>query len=76
MYYFLFEFNMDWYLIIFVFRKILVNRLNNLMKVDKIGRFGNNNYLNLVYWINVVRLVLIICLYFYMLIRICKYWIL
>lgn len=53
-------------LIVFVFRKILVNRLNNLMKVDKIGRFGNNNYLNLVYWINVVRLVLIICLYFYM----------
>lgn len=47
----------------FVFRKILVNRLNNLMKVDKIGCFGNNNYLNLVYWINVVRLVLIICFF-------------
>lgn len=36
-------------------RKTLVNRLNNLMKADKIGRLGNNNYLNSAYWINVAR---------------------
>lgn len=59
----------------FAFRKTLVNRLNNLMKADKIGRLGNNNYLNSAYWINVARLVLITCLYFHMLIRTCKYWI-
>lgn len=29
------------------------------MKADKIGRLGNNNYLNSAYWINVARLVLI-----------------
>lgn len=46
-------------LILFAFRKTLVNRLNNLMKADKIGRLGNNNYLNSAYWINVARLVLI-----------------
>ncbi|XP_062613732.1 uncharacterized protein LOC134275462 isoform X1 [Saccostrea cucullata] len=36
-------------------RKTLINRLNNLMKADKIGRLGNNNYLNLAYWIDVAR---------------------
>nr|XP_022344655.1 uncharacterized protein LOC111137481 isoform X2 [Crassostrea virginica] len=36
-------------------RKTLINRLNNLMKADRIGRLGNNNYFDLAYWINVER---------------------
>ncbi|KAK3083920.1 hypothetical protein FSP39_005349 [Pinctada imbricata] len=36
-------------------RKLVINRLNNLMSADRIGRFGNSNYLDLSHWIEIVR---------------------
>lgn len=36
-------------------RKLLINRLNNLMAADKIGRYGNNNPYDSSHWITVLR---------------------
>ncbi|XP_021349867.1 tectonic-2-like isoform X2 [Mizuhopecten yessoensis] len=36
-------------------RKLLINRLNNLMAADRIGRFGNNNPYDSTHWTTVLR---------------------
>ncbi|XP_060064682.1 serine-rich adhesin for platelets-like [Ylistrum balloti] len=36
-------------------RKLLINRLNNLMAADRIGRFGNNNPYDSSHWVTVQR---------------------
>ncbi|XP_033748286.1 cell wall protein DAN4-like isoform X2 [Pecten maximus] len=36
-------------------RKLLINRLNNLMAADRIGRYGNNNPYDDTHWITVQR---------------------
>ena len=38
--------------------KLIINRLDNLMPADRIGRYGNNNPYGLTQWIEVLRYVL------------------